>query len=105
VELVANSVDEGVDLRYVIALPSTAHRKSRRVDPLGPPRENGAANQRTCRFLGATRSPVRSDDVRGRQFSSADGDASVGWCTERASQPGRNCRNVIDVDETPIKHD
>jgi hypothetical protein len=25
-------------------------------------------------FLGATRSPVRSDDVRGRQFSSADGD-------------------------------
>jgi DivIVA domain-containing protein len=25
-------------------------------------------------FLGATRSPVRSDDVRGRQFSSTDGD-------------------------------
>jgi hypothetical protein len=24
-------------------------------------------------------------------------------CTERASQPGRICRNVIDVDETPIK--
>jgi hypothetical protein len=24
-------------------------------------------------------------------------------CTTRASQPGRICRNVIDVDETPIK--
>jgi hypothetical protein len=24
-------------------------------------------------------------------------------CTERASQPGRICRNVIDVDETPIE--
>ena len=30
------------------------------------------------------------------------GKASVG-CTDRASQPGRICRNVIDVDETPIK--
>ena len=31
------------------------------------------------------------------------GEASVvGW-TDRASQPGRVCRNVIDVDETPIK--
>jgi hypothetical protein len=25
------------------------------------------------------------------------------WCTDKASQPGRMCRNVIDVDETPIK--
>jgi hypothetical protein len=31
------------------------------------------------------------------------GNADVVGCTERASQPGRICRNVIDVDETPIK--
>ena len=31
------------------------------------------------------------------------GVASVVGCTDRASQPGRICRNVIDVDETPIK--
>jgi hypothetical protein len=31
------------------------------------------------------------------------GEASVAGRTDRASQPGRICRNVIDVDETPIK--
>jgi hypothetical protein len=31
------------------------------------------------------------------------GEASVGGCTERASQPGGLRRTVIDVDETPIK--
>ena len=31
------------------------------------------------------------------------GEASVVGCTDKASQPGRICRNVIDVDETPIK--
>ena len=43
---------------------------------------------------GRTITFMSSQEIAGR--------ASVG-CTERASQPGRNCRNVIDVDETPIK--
>ena len=43
---------------------------------------------------GRTITFMSSQEIAGR--------ASVG-CTERASQPGRNCHNVIDVDETPIK--
>ena len=31
------------------------------------------------------------------------GEASVVGCTDRASQPGTMCRNVIEVDETSIK--
>ncbi len=46
---------------------------------------------RTITFMSSRRSRPRA------------GKASVVGCTERASHPGRICRNVIDVDETPIK--
>jgi hypothetical protein len=40
--------------------------------------------------------------ISSRRRGRGAGGTSVG-CTDRASQPGRICRNVIDVHETPMK--
>ena len=76
--------------RGLLAAATELDIRSAASDPASSTASYGELS-RTITFISSRRSRPRS------------GKASVVGCTGRASQPSRICRNVSDVDETPIK--